>query len=368
MRLIPDELLTSRLVISKMPGMAHDSALPKIGDEPTGIIIVGAGFIAAQHDAAIRAAAGVELVGVVDVDAGRAQKAAREAGGVRWSTDLAEALTWTGVDAVVVCTPNFTHEAIGLAVADAGKHLLIEKPLATTVDAAQRLAAAFDSAGRTLMAAHTHRFYDYARTIKDEIDAGAIGRPVFARLALLGGWIWPDWRAWMIDADKSGGHALHNGVHLLDLVTWWLGDRPVSVYARGRKQTSAELDVYDYLEMTIEFEGGGTAVCEMSRGHRPPSLDRREAFVLGTDGMLTMPPDQWGVPVVTENGTALLPPSAANGFVVQLEAWLGAIAGGQAAMTPDDAVQAVALGVAVETSIESGQPVSVRGLLQGATQ
>lgn len=348
-----------------MPGMAQHSAT--VAGEPIGVVIVGAGFIAAQHDAAIRATSGVELVGVVDVDAGRAQNAAREAGGVRWSADLAEALAWPGVGAAVVCTPNATHEAIGRQVAAAGKHMLIEKPLATTVAAAQRLTTAFDSAGCTMMAAHTHRFYDYARTIKDEIEAGAIGRPVFARLALLGGWIWPDWRAWMIDAAKSGGHALHNGVHLLDLVTWWLDDRPVSVYARGRKQTASELDVYDYLEMSVEFEAGGTAVCEMSRGHRPTSLDRREVLVLGTDGMLTMPPDQWGAPTVTEAGTSFLPPTAANGFVEQLQAWLAAIAGEEAAMTSADAVQAVALGVAVERSIESGQPVSVDGLGGGGS-
>lgn len=351
-----------------MPDMAQHSALVRTSsDNPLRVIIVGAGSIAAQHAGAVRATAGVELAGVADIDPSRAAAAAREAGGVRWTTDLAQALAWPDVAAALVCTPNCTHEAIGLEVAAARKHMLIEKPLTTTVGAAERLVAAFAQAQRTLMAAHTHRFYDYARTIKDEIESDAIGRPVFARLALLGGWTWPDWRGWMINAERSGGHALHNGVHLLDLVTWWLQDRPISVYARGRRQTAAELEIYDYLEMIVEYADGATAVCEMSRGHRPSSLDRRDALVLGTEGMLTLPADQWGSPLVTEAGTSLVPPAARNGFVVQLEAWLAAIAGEPAAMSPAEAVQAVALGVAAERSIELGQPVSIVEVMEGAT-
>ena len=92
-----------------------------------------------------------------------------------------------------------------------------------------------------LIAAHTHRAYDYGRAVKETVDAGAIGRPVLVRLAILGGWIWPDWSAWVLDPERSGGHALHNGVHLLDLATWWLGDEPSDGHARGRKQTAAEL-------------------------------------------------------------------------------------------------------------------------------
>lgn len=343
--------------------MAQYSASSR--ERSVSIVVVGAGFIAGQHAAAVRQHPGAELIGIVDVDAGKAETAARELGGLRWTTDLAEALAWP-VDAVVVCTPNHTHRAIGVDIAAAGKHLLVEKPLATTVGDAQQLAAAFAASGSTLMAAHTHRFYDYARTIKREITSGAVGRPVFARLALLGGWIWPDWRAWMIDPVASGGHALHNGVHLLDLVSWWFDDRPDAIYARGRKQTAAELGIYDYLEMTVEFASGGTAVCEMSRGHRPTRIDRRDAMVIGTDGVLSMPPDQWGAPLITDDQTAALPPAAGNGFVAQLDAWLTTVAGGPAAMTSDEAVTATALGVAAERSIELGRPVTVDEVCQGA--
>src|SRR5690625_3365747 len=83
-----------------------------------GVVVVGAGFIAEHHLAAVRSSSRAHVAGVVDVDAGRAEALARSAGGVAWTSDLAEALSWPGVDACIVCTPNHTHEAIGVAVAD----------------------------------------------------------------------------------------------------------------------------------------------------------------------------------------------------------------------------------------------------------
>lgn len=347
--------------------MAHDSVSESARPE-VGVVVVGAGFIADQHLAAIAASSRTRLVGIVDVVPGRAETAARIAGAPNWTDSLAEALAWSGADAFVVCTPNHTHEAIGTAVLGASRHLLIEKPLATTVAAAERLAASAAATGATLMAAHTHRFYDYARAVKRTIDDGDVGRPLLVRLALLGGWIWPDWNAWVLDPAKSGGHVLHNGVHLLDLVTWWMDDAPVTVYARGRRQTAAELDIDDYLELTVGYAGGGTAVCEMSRAHRPSSVDRRDVLVVGTDGVLSLPPEQWGSPLVREGGTATLPAQGGNGFAVQLDAFLDAIDGAPPAMTPAEAVQAVALGAAAQRSIETGQPVDLPAVPEGAVR
>jgi predicted dehydrogenase len=142
-----------------------------------GVLVVGVGFIAEQHIAAIHADPRSHLAGIVDVDAGRAAGAARANGGVPWWTDLAEALARPEVDACVVCTPNDTHTAIALAVAAAGHHLLIEKPLAIDVPGARSIAGAFAASGRVLMPAHTHRCYDYARTVK----AADVGRPAFVR-------------------------------------------------------------------------------------------------------------------------------------------------------------------------------------------
>jgi predicted dehydrogenase len=331
-----------------------------------GVLIVGAGFIAESHVAAMAASPRAVTVGIVDADAGRATSFAHAHGALRHSTDLADALTWDGVDAVILCTPNDTHAAIGAQVAAAGKHLLVEKPLATTVPDARALVAAFDAAGTTLMAAHTHRAYDYGRAVKEAITDAAVGTPTFVRLAILGGWIWPDWNAWVLDPARSGGHALHNGVHLLDLASWWLDAEPEAVVARGGKQTSGELAIHDYLEMVVTYAGGASAVCEMSRAHRPGSIGHRDVLVLGTDGILAHGWDDEAALLVDERGTSLVPAQGRNGFAVQLEAWLDACDGGAQLMSPADAVRSVALGVAVEHSIASGQPVALADVMAEA--
>src|SRR5215216_6621021 len=104
-----------------------------------GIGIVGTGFVAGLHLTALATVRGARVVGVMDVDANRAEAAARSAG-ARWTTRLEDLLSWPEVDACVVCTPNDTHADLGKAIAEAGKHLLMEKPLTIDVASAAALA------------------------------------------------------------------------------------------------------------------------------------------------------------------------------------------------------------------------------------
>jgi predicted dehydrogenase len=324
-----------------------------------GILLVGAGFIADVHAAAVSASSRAHLAGVVDADRGRAAAFAHSHGAVPHTDDLAEALAWPEVDAVVVCTPNHTHRGIGAAIAAAGKHMLVEKPLATTVADARALVEEFHAAGRVLVAAHSHRHHGYGRAVRETISSGAIGRPVHVRLSILGGWIWTGWDAWATDPVASGGHALHNGVHVLDLATWWVSGDPVRVHARGRHQTAAELRIHDYLEMVVEYADGAVAVCEMSRAHRPGSFGLRELQVIGTGGVIS---EEWHDEssfLFGEGGTTLVPAAGVDGFTAQFESWLDTIGGAPPAMPAEDAVRAVALAVAVEESIVSGQPVAL---------
>jgi predicted dehydrogenase len=238
----------------------------------------------------------------------------------------------------------------------------MEKPLAITVDGADALVHEFSRRGLTLMGAHTHRFYPYGRTIKSVIEAGDIGRPVYVRLAILGGWIWPDWRAWVLDPHRSGGHVLHNGVHLLDLATWWIGDLPETIYVQGRKETSAHLGIDDYLCMTVRYRGGCTAVCEMSRANRPRTFAYRDVFVQGTRGALRLPWDAENGLAFLEGGTSLLPGNGQLGFDREVGAWASAIRGDAApAVTGEEARLAVAMAVAGEESLRTGDVVRIQG-------
>lgn len=327
-----------------------------------GIAVVGTGFVANMHLAALAKLPGVRVAGVVDVDPGRAQAAARGAGS-RWTTSLDELLTWQDVDGCIVCTPNDTHAAIGQAIGAAGKHLMMEKPLTIDVSSAAFLVRAFDTRGLVLMAAHSHRFSDYGRVVKQTLDSGEIGRAVFVRLASLGGWIWPDWRAWVLDPKRSGGHVFHNGVHLLDLATWWVGDAPVSLYVQGQKTTSGELAIYDYLSMLVRFRNGCTALCEISRGNRPRTFGYRDVFVQGTSGAISIPWDAEQGIAFLEGSTGLLPGDGQVGFDREVAAWIAAIRGETApAVTGEDGHLSVAMAAAGEASLRTGQVVTLESV------
>jgi predicted dehydrogenase len=332
-----------------------------LGSEVTlGVVVVGAGFIAEHHIAALHASDRARLVGVVDTDPARAATAGFANGGVPATTDLAEALRWA--DAFIVCTPNGTHAAIAQTIADSGKHLLIEKPLATSISDAGAVVEAFRRSGTTLTVAHTHRAYDYSLSVKSILDSGAVGEPVLIRAAILGGWIWGDWSAWVLDPARSGGHLMHNGVHVLDLVSWWLGARPDSVYAKGRGQTDRALRIDDYLELVLTFPGGQVAQCEMSRAHRPGGLAHRDVLVIGTAGTVSLPWDGEPSLVVDERGTSAVPPVSGSAFARQLDGWLDAIEGGRALADGDDGLFAVAMAEAAAESITTGLPVQVGAL------
>lgn len=323
-----------------------------------GVVVVGTGAIAELHVAALRASGRARLVGVVDTDPARAAAASRANGGVPATGDLAEALAWPDVDGAIVCTPNGSHGPIALAVAAADKHLMIEKPLATSTGEGRAVVEEFRRRGLTLSVAHTHRVYDYSLAVKAALDSRQVGDPLVIRATLLGGWIWGDWSAWVLDPGRSGGHQLHNGVHLLDLVTWWMGATPDSVYARGRRQTAAELPIYDYLEMVLRFPGGRVAHCELSRAHRPSTLTMRDVLVIGTEGTLSLPWDAEQSLVFDERGVSGLPPVGGSAFGRQLDAWLDGspVAGG------DEGLAAVAMAEAAELSMATGQPVPLHEL------
>lgn len=332
--------------------MSESAAAPRIG-----VVVVGTGMIANLHLAALRASRRAEVVRLVDVNPARAAAASLANGGAPWTTDLQEAIGDPGCQAVVVCTPNSTHASIARACLDAGRHVLMEKPMATTVADAMELSAGFRERGLSLAAAHTHRAYDYSRTVKQSIDEGTVGVPRLIRMSLLGGWIWGDWRAWVTRPELSGGHPLHNGVHLLDTVTWWMGRRPVAVRARGARPTSAALRIDDYLEMVVTYADGGVAVCEMSRGHRPGGIAQRDLLVVGDSGLLTMRDGADATPVLTESGVSAIAAQGSDAFARQLDAWLDSMSGGAPLATSVDGALAVAMAVAADESIRSGETV-----------
>lgn len=330
---------------------------------PVRIGMIGVGGIAAAHAAALRQTGSAELVAVHDLDSERAAAFAR-AEGARASASVEDLLTDGEVEAVIVCTPNMTHADLGGRVLSAGRHLLMEKPLALTADDARALLTQAHDAGLTLAVGHSHRFSDQGRAIHQAIAAGTVGVPRFVRIVMNGGWIWPGWQNWVLDPALSGGHALHNGVHLVDLASWWLGEPVTDVFAVGQHATSAALQLHDYLVMGLGFVSGATALCEISRAERPRDSSYLELTIVGSTGVLTRTWDADGVHAWTAQGSGAWQTDgvAQRTFVAELESFAAAVRGYTAVVPPvQDAVAAVEVAVAVETSLAEHRTVRLGG-------
>jgi predicted dehydrogenase len=334
------------------------------GPRPVGVAVVGTGGVAALHLSALARDPGARLVGVCDVVASRARHAAGAPGqGARWTERLDDVLAWPDAEAVIVCTPNDTHADLGGRVVASGRHLLVEKPLAIDLAGADRLIEAAERAGVVLMPGQTQRFTDTGIRVREAVEAGLVGRPTYARSSLLAGWIWGGWGSWVLDPARSGGHVVHNGVHGLDLVAWWLGDEPVEVVARGVLGTSGALRIHDHFSVQVRHRGGAVATVEVSRAGRPRSIVLRESVVAGSAGVVRQAPAGGGGTLLNEAGAVPLGFDAQAGFDREVGAWLHAIrSGGPPPVSAHDGRVALAAALAAERSLRTGRPERVEGV------
>ncbi|NQT53757.1 Gfo/Idh/MocA family oxidoreductase, partial [bacterium] len=175
-------------------------------------------------------ARGAKLGAVMDVDAARAEAVGQAFGSVPWFTAIEPLLERDDVDAVYIATPTIAHAPQALAAIHAGKHVLVEKPVAMTAAEARRIATAAERKGVLAGTGFMMRHHGAHQKIKQLIADGAIGTPVMAR-AQLSCWYPPMAGAWRQDPALGGGGAfIDMGNHCFDLLEMFLG-RTTEVHA-----------------------------------------------------------------------------------------------------------------------------------------
>jgi len=137
------------------------------------VAVVGCGYWGSKHVRVLHATEGVEEVAVVDSREDRVRSLARSYKSAPWHTALGTALD--EVDAVVVATPPSTHVAVALQAIEAGKHVLVEKPLPPTSEGARRLDSAASAAGVILMVGHTFEYNPAVRKLRELVQNGELG-------------------------------------------------------------------------------------------------------------------------------------------------------------------------------------------------
>ena len=193
---------------------------------------------------------------------------------------LEEAIGHPDVEGVVLATPNDTHEEQTLASAALGRHVFVEKPIADTLEAGERMREACTDAGVALMVGHAFRRLGAARRTRELIDAGALGEVVLAEanMSLPGSFKPGAWRAER--ARNPGGPIMQLGIHHVDTLAYWLGPIARASGTFARVHTDAEID--DVGAVTLEFRSGALGVVTGSYVS-PKTLSLR---LFGSEGVL----------------------------------------------------------------------------------
>ncbi len=183
--------------------------------------IIGAGAIAQLRKAAIDAMAGSEVTGVFDLDPERARNLAAPA---RAYGSTEEVLADDRVETVVICTPPDTHEDIAVSALQAGRNVIVEKPMAPSAEACRRMIAAAQAAGRVLTVGFNHRYFPAIKDLRASLASGRLGELSHVRGYAGHGGLAEFKAEWMYSKDVMGGGALlDNGIHMIDLVHHLMG-------------------------------------------------------------------------------------------------------------------------------------------------
>lgn len=229
--------------------------------DKVGFGIIGLGIWGESHLKAYSEHPNVDLVKVCDLNQKRAKEMAKQYGVREYCTDYKELLKDERIAAVSIVTPDFAHTAIACAAARAGKHILLEKPMATKVQDCEKIIAAAEKAGITLMVDFHNRFNPAFAQAKDAIDAGELGELKMGTIRLNDTIAVPrDWLSW---AGKSSVHWFL-GSHSVDLVRYLFNDEVKKVYTVSRTEVLKKLgkDTHDFLLSILELKRGAVVSLE----------------------------------------------------------------------------------------------------------
>ncbi len=219
------------------------------------IALIGCGAKADPYVTAARHLPDLEITAVADLDSDRAIRGARSAGIHVRGASLGGLLHTApeAFDAVIVTTPPATRASLVQQAARAGKHVLVEPPLAAGAEEAERVTAAARAAGVRLMPAHADRFRGDGRAVKASLDQGELGRAGLLRI-----------HHWF-PASEEGGNVFPRVLAALDLALWVFDGLPTHVHASARPSGAATLSEAEYLQIHLGFEGGGMALIDVAR-------------------------------------------------------------------------------------------------------
>lgn len=334
--------------------------------------LVGYGAWGSHHARVIRETPGAELRMVCASSAPSRARAATETGS-ETTADYRALVSSDNIDVVDIVAPNFLHESAAVAALESGKHVLLEKPMATSVEACGHIIEAAKRSGRVLMVGHEMRVSPLYRRMNELVKSGDIGEP---RYVLIDLWRRPyrggsgDWR---LDPKRAGNWTLEEPVHFFDAAGWLLeqAGAPVSVYAHGASRAASvpfRVDMADHFTAIVGYASGAYAAISQTLAAVEHHFSIK---LLGSQAFLRA---EWHAELDRSEHPSYSLEISRNGHMenvdvpgtpgefyelkVEIAALVQAICDGSPLpITPEEARRAVALCLAAQRSLEIGQVV-----------
>lgn len=322
-----------------------------------GIGVVGLGVISYQHAQSILDTENAELVAACSRSEKNRSEFLNEFD-VQMYAEYEKMLEREDLHAVAICTPSGTHLEYGVKAAEAGKHLIVEKPIDVIVERGQKLIDSCENNGVKLAVIYQNRFSDSVLKLKHTVESGKIGKPVMARGTVK----WYRTEEYFLDSgwrgtlDLDGGGALINqSIHTVDLLQWILGDIE-SVTGMKATLTHPDIEAEDNLVASLQFSNGALGVFEASTSITPPQ--RRTIEINGSEGTVLLEGDEFSL---YRNGKVVKeqPPENEEDFLTQqFRQIVGAILNNkQPPVSGPEALKSLAIVEAIYESCKQGTTI-----------
>lgn len=313
--------------------------------------VIGLGEIGAMHCETLAQIDRANLVAVADIDSARLNQIASQTKATPYQ-DYQALLAHEGLEAVIIATPDQLHTEPCLHAAQAGKHILVEKPIATTVADAEAMLAAVEAAGVQLMVGFTVRFFPQYIYAKQAVTNGDLGDlvSIFARRTNL-----------ITQQERIKGRTgvlFFLGVHDFDAMRWIVGSEPESIYTESATSVSLRYPVENETFSVIRFKNGvvGCAHIGWFLPEKHAAGFDFKLDVTGAAGILNLDMERQGVAVHAQQGTRY--PYMAAPLLAEDKAFVEAILDEQPVpVSGQDGLVALKMVLAALESLESRQPV-----------
>ena len=246
--------------------------------KPVTVGIIGCGMVAKDHADSLAQIPDAVIRACCDVDQSRAEAFCKQYGGGYATDDPARIFRDDGIDAVYICTYHDTHSTLAVQAAEAGKHIMMEKPLALTLAECDAVGNAVEKSGVKAMTGFKMRYYPSVARVREFIPS-----PVVTVAQMMDS-RWPD-DFWANDPIKGGGNVLSQGCHTMDLVYYLNQSEPVRIYAEGGNFTHKGIPIVDNIVATITFANGHVASVAQGDSGATPYVSKFSFQVM--DGLRT---------------------------------------------------------------------------------